>query len=341
MNAHQLGNYKMFVGIDVSKKTLDVGLVGCTGSKAGHKRFLNTIDGMESLLEWIQQHCLLEQCLVCMEHTGLYSRKVRIFLQHAGISLCMESGYVIKRSSGIVKGKTDKLDSYRIAEYALTRRYQLRLMPAYDPDITLLHDLLSTRNRLVINLKRITTPLDELKTHASEESFERCKASCRFAIEGTRESIKYIDNQIDNLIEEHPLWQENVRLGCSVKGIGKQVCLWMLVYTANFRSCFSARQFASLAGIAPFEESSGSSIRKGTHVSHHAHKFLKGLLHAAAMSAINHCPKIKQYHARKKQEGKKGFVVMNNIKNKLVQTVFAVVRSRQPYHEHFIHKRAA
>ena len=41
-----------------------------------------------------------------------------------------------------------------------------------------------------------------------------------------------------------------------------------------------------------------------------------------------------------KEEGKKGFVVTNNIKNKLVQTVFAVVRSGVSYQEDFKHKLA-
>jgi transposase len=340
MEANHQKSYDLFVGIDVSKLTLDVGLVDSSGKKTGHRRFKNNLFGFESLLEWMNSHCKGE-AVVCLEHTGLYSRKIQFFLQDQGIDVCMESGYVIKRSSGIVKGKSDKLDSYRIAEYALSRRYKLKITPHYDAAITLLHDLLTTRKRLMTDLKRVTTPIHELKAHADQATYQQIAQSCQPAIDGLKKAIKAINKQIESLVEEQQEWQENIRLGRSVKGIGKVVCLWMLVYTANFKTTMNARRFASLVGIAPFEESSGISIRKGAHVSHHAHKFMKGILHASAMTAIANCPKIKAYHAKKKSEGKKGFVVMNNIKNKLVQTVFAVIRSRQEYDQHFVHKRAA
>lgn len=341
MESKEQKDYKLFVGIDVSKLTLDVGLMDPTGKKIGHKRFKNNPFGFESLLDWVRSLCWEGEPIVCMEHTGLYSRKLQFFLQDSKLDVCMESGYVIKRSSGITKGKNDKLDSYRIAEYALSKRFKLKITPHYDANITVLHDLLTTRNRLVTDLKRITTPIHELKTHASEQTYLQVTSACQPAIQGLRLAIKAIDKQIDTLVKYREEWQENIKLGTSVKGIGKLVCLWMLVYTDNFKSTMNARKFASLVGIAPFEESSGISIRKGAHVSHHAHKFMKGILHAAAMTAIANSAKIKAYHTRKKKEGKKGFVVMNNIKNKLIQTVFAVVRSGKSYDHEFVHKSAA
>jgi transposase len=276
-----------------------------------------------------------------MEHTGLYSRKLQFFLQDSDIDVCMESGFVIRRAGGIVKGKNDKIDAYRIAEYALSHKFKLRISEHYDLNITLLHDLLSTRNRIVEDLRRLTTPIQELKIYGGNENYNAVLEACDAAIKGLKESIKALDKRIDELIEQTENWKETVELATSVKGIGKLVCLWMMVYTRNFQSKINARQFASLVGIAPFDVSSGTSVKKGSHVSHHSHRFLKGILHTSAMTAIRNCKNIKQYHTKKKKEGKKGFVVMNNIKNKLVQTVFAVVKSKQPYHENFIHAKAA
>lgn len=334
-------HYELFVGIDVSKLTFDVGLLNHVGERLGHRCFKNNTFGFESLLEWVSDHVVTHGIIICMEHTGIYSRRLQFFLQEAGFDVCMESGYVIRRSSGIAKGKSDKLDSYRIAEHALSHRFKIKISEHYDASITLLHDLLTTRNRLVTDLRRLTTPLQELKAYATEETYKIISTSCQWAVEGINQSIKAIDLQIDNLIENQPEWKENIRLGTSVKGIGKIVCLWIIVYTSNFKASMNARKFASLVGIAPFEESSGISIRKGAHVSHHAHKFIKGILHTSAMTAIRNCPKIKDYHSRKKKEGKKGFVVMNNIKNKLIQTVFAIVRSGNAFDPDFIHKKVA
>ena len=341
MNQEEQLNYKLFIGIDVSKKTIDTGIVNDLGKKMGHKKFTNNLLGFESCLEWVGAFYQEGQIIFCLEHTGIYSRLLSMFLQDAGCSVCMESGYVIKHSGGILKGKNDKIDSYRIAEHALRNRFKLKIADHYDLNIIKLHDLMTTRNRLVVDLKRLTTPINEMKEHGGKESYELLLKACKAAIDGLKESILDIETMIDELVADTEGWKERLDLVTSIKGIGKIVSLWMMVYTKNFSTKISARQFASLVGIAPFEESSGSSVRKGTHVSNHAHKFLKGILHSAAMSAIKSSPRIKEYHTKKKKEGKKGFVVMNNIKNKLVHTAFCVVRTGIPYDEDFQHKKAA
>lgn len=282
-----------------------------------------------------------DEVVFCLEHTGIYSRLLSMFLQDQGFSVCMESGYVIKHSGGILKGKSDKIDAYRIAEFALNTRFKLKICEHYDLNIIKLHDLMTTRNRLIVDLKRLTTPISEMKEYGGKESYEMVKKACKAAIAGLKESIQDIDRTIDELIEEVEGWEERLALVTSVKGVGKIVGLWIMVYTKNFSSKMNARKFASLVGIAPFEENCGSSVRRGSHVSNHAHKFLKGILHAAAMSAIKSSSKIKNYHEKKKKEGKKGFVVMNNIKNKLIHTVFAVIRTGLSYQEDFKHHRVA
>lgn len=341
MNIDEQLNYKLFVGIDVSKKTIDTAIVCDKGKKIGHKRFTNNSFGFESCLEWIKELYQEGQIVFCLEHTGIYSRLLSMFLQDKGFSVCMESGYVIKHSGGILKGKNDKIDAYRIAEFALANRFKLKIAENYDLNIIKLHDLMTTRNRLVADLKRLTTPIKEMKEYGGKESYEMLEKACKAAIDGLKKSIQDIEMMIDDLIEQMEGWKERLELVTSVKGVGKIVGLWIMVYTKNFSPKINARQFASLVGIAPFEESSGSSVRRGSHVSNHAHKFLKGILHSAAMSAIKSCPKIKKYHEKKKNEGKKGFVVMNNIKNKLIHTVFAVLRTGLPYDENFKHHRAA
>lgn len=50
---------------------------------------------------------------------------------------------------------------------------------------------------------------------------------------------------------------------------------------------------------------------------------------------------MRAYWDQKKQEGKKGFVILNNIKNKLVHQIFAVVRNKTPFDPCYIHKKAA
>lgn len=335
-------DYLFFVGIDISKRNFDAGILDCNGHKIGHKKFLNQKDSFLDFLEWVSN--LTDgsnKVLFIMEHTGIYSRLLWFFLQDQDCYLWIESGYVINRTSGIKKTKNDKVDSFCIAEYALNRRYKVNLTPQYDENLTLLHDLLTNRSRIKDQLKAIETPLKEMGKHGNSKSNDILQVINISAITGLKATLEEIEKAIDKLIKENESWVENIKLASSVKGMGKLIICWMMVYTRNFSEDITSRKFAALAGIAPFEHTSGSSINKGPHNSHFSHKFLKGLLHLSVMSAIQHNPNIKNYYKRKKEEGKKGFVAMNNVKNKLVQIVFAVIRSKKEYDVNFVHKLAA
>lgn len=295
----------IFVGIDISKKYYDAAVVDRNGTKLQHKRFLNNLDTFKELIDWVTS--LYDDGIVvfCMEFTGVYSRLLSHKLVNEGHNLVMQSGYSIKHSLGVVKGKSDKIDAYRIADYALSFKHKLKLFTSVDPSITLLHDLLTTRRRYVTQLNALQTPVNELKDYGGERNYQIINACTEPAIDGVKQSIKAIDQQTKQLIAEHPEWSENLNLAISVKGIGKTVALWMIVYTDNFSTDMTARKFASLIGVAPFTVESGSSVRRGSHVSHYAHKYLKGLFHSCAMTAIRNSPRIKAYHKGKKEEGKK------------------------------------
>lgn len=334
-------NYGFFVGIDMSKQKFDVGILDSDGKKVSHKVFKNNCLGFEDFLVWTKALVADEQTIFVMEHTGLYSRLLWFFLQDNSCSLWMESGFEVKRGIGLAKGKNDKTDSYRIAEYALNRRHKIKITPDYDEDLVLLHDLLSNRNRLVTDLSRLQTPLSEMKKYGNKRSYETLVKVNASAIKGLKSSIKEVEEAINELVRTKGEWQKNIELASSVIGVGKWACLWILVYTRNFSKEFNSRKFASMAGVAPFESSSGSSIRNGSHNSHFSHKFLKGILHTAAMAAIRFNPEIKEYKERKKKEGKKGFLVMNNVKNKIVHQIFAVVRSGELFKINYKHHMAA
>lgn len=340
VNTETVGlNY--FIGIDMSKLFFDVGILDEEGQKVGHKKFKNTFQGFIDLLDWLDTKLQNRNWTFCMEHTGIYSRRLWMFLQDHDLKLWMESGFQIKRKSGIFKTKNDKVDAYRIAEYLLFNRFKTKLTEKYDSDLFQLHDLLANRNRIIDCIKRLKVPLEEIRNYGTFESFEKLSKVNDAALIALEESLQKIDNELNGLLKDRPEWKENLDLASSVKGIGKIVGLWIILYSRNFSADFSSRKFASLAGVAPFEISSGTSINGGFHVNCYSHKRLKGLFHIAVMASIRHNQKTKEYFDRKKKEGKKGFVVMNNIKNKLIHQVFAVVRSKTPFDENYIYTKAA
>lgn len=111
----------------------------------------------------------------------------------------------------------------------------------------------------------------------------------------------------------------------------------------EFKNFSSAKQLACYAGVAPFEYRSGSSIRSRAKVSHKANKYLKTLIHLAALKAIQLTGKFKNYYQRKVGEGKNKMAVLNANesglihRNKIIHTVFALVKHEQKYDESYIY----
>ena len=127
----------------------------------------------------------------------------------------------------------------------------------------------------------------------------------------------------------------------SVIGIGFVTAVNMIIHTNEFKIMKDAKKLACYCGVAPFESSSGSSIKKKTKVSHMANKRLKTNLHMAALSSIRHDEGMKNYYERKVAEGKPKLMVLNAVRNKLISRVIAVVKRETAYTEIYLPKSLA
>jgi transposase len=109
----------------------------------------------------------------------------------------------------------------------------------------------------------------------------------------------------------------------------------MIITTNEFKNISDPKKYACYSGVVPFEHTSGSSVRGRTRVSHFANKNTKRLLHMAALSIIRYHGELKTYWLRKIQEGKHKMVILNAIRNKLIQRVFAVVKRGTKYQKFY------
>ncbi|MDM1328102.1 IS110 family transposase, partial [Myroides odoratimimus] len=102
-------------------------------------------------------------------------------------------------------------------------------------------------------------------------------------------------------------------------------------YTNRFTSFDEARQLASYCGVVPFEYTSGKCVKGKPKVHFMSNKKLKKLLHMCALSSIRHDPEMKSYYERKVGDGKHKMLVLNNVRNKLVQRICACVKDKKMY----------
>ena len=323
-------SYIHFFGVDVSKKTVDITYL--FDQQFNHAQFGNDVEGMESLREWLKDLDIdFDQTLFCMEATGLYCFPLTQFLAYNGIDTWVEHASQIKKATGLSRGKNDKVDSRRIAIYATKNLDRLRLWKPMDTTIDKIKHLASLRERLVDTKKRLVTPIKEFEDVGNTVMAKLLAKTIKNSLTAIDKDLKKVEEKIVDIVNEDENLKKLYNLVTSVVGIGFVTAVNLIIYTNGFTVMNDARKLACYCGVAPFEYSSGSSIRGRTKVHFMANKKLKCNLHMASLSAVKLDADLKHYYERKVAEGKSKLSVLNAVKNKLLARVVAVVNKQQEY----------
>lgn len=324
--------FNHYLGIDISKSTLDAALIIKEGNVVGQTKVANNTQGFKDLESWVKKlKVSFSDILVCAEHTGIYGYDLQVWLDDMQINFAFVPALEIKMSLGIKRGKNDTVDALRIAEYAYIRRESISLSHKPSNVIFQLKALLGERKQYVRTRAALLARKKALHQYETRASVDRREE----IIDKYAEYIASIDKQMLCLMEQDDEIMRNYELITSVKGIGLVNAINTIVYTNNFTSFQSPRQYACYCGIAPFEHTSGTSIKGRTAVSKMGNHQLKCELTMAARSAIMHDPWMKQYYKRKMLSkgnipGAHG-IILNAIKFKLIVRMFSVVKSGIPY----------
>jgi transposase len=320
-------NYKEVVGIDVSKKTIDA---YCYHGQS-HKAFINDIGGYKSLIKWVFKVVKTTEVFYCFENTGYYSLKLALYLSSQNIIYVEESPLKIKRSSGIVKEKTDVLDACLIARYAWLYREELNPSTVKSSSHLELGRLLALRDQLVRNNAGLKGTLKEMKVLLTSPTTDAGCISLKRSIDYLEKQVKSIETRIKAILSEDSSMEKNYELLTSLRGVGLVVACQLIYHTGNFTRFDSWRAFSSYCGIAPFEHCSGTSIHRRKQCHYLGDRKMKSLLSMASVSAIQHDSELRLYYKKKLAEGKDKMIAVNNVRNKLIARAFAVVKRGTPY----------
>lgn len=324
-------NYLFHLGIDISKSKLDVVLI--SKEDVNQKVFFNVKNnskGVKSITERLKKRIDLSTVLFCCENTGVYTHPLTSYLSEQGLDCWVVPAIEIKRSKGISRGKNDKTDARAIAWYSIRNIDKLKLYEAPGKELQQLKFLYSEREKLLKSISSFERT-QENKNFMDKDVYKVLVSTNVKTIRNLKASLKLIDQKIKEIIKSREELRQQVNLVRSVKGIGEQTSVYLVIATREFKDFSTWRKLACYSGIAPFEHTSGSSIKGKTKVHHLADKKLKSLLHMCAMSAIKHDSQLKEYYNKKKVEGKHSMLILNNVKCKLISRIFAVVNRQTPY----------
>lgn len=323
---------KLFIGIDIAKLKLDVCMIQDPHAKQ-HDYFVvnNDKKGLQQLLKRVQKHGLLkEEIIFCFETTGVYAMPLCFMLQENNFLYSMVPAIEIKRAKGLTRGKSDKADAHDIAQYSITHEHQLSFTTLPENDLMELKLLLTEREKLVKTILLFSST-KENEGFVSKESSKQVLKHNQKTILLLRKQLAEIEKLIAGVIKRNETIQQQFELIQSVPGVGKQTAIQLILVTRCFSAFDNWRKLACYAGLAPFEYSSGTSIKGKTKVSHLANKKLKATLNLAALSAKKHDTQLKEYYERKTKEGKNGMLIMNAIRCKIISRVFATIKRGTPF----------
>lgn len=322
-----------FIGVDVSKKKLDFCVM--FNSQVVHEEVTaNHPSAIMCLIHHLEEDYGIEnsQILVCAEHTGQYTFPLVCACKAVECKLWLENPAQIKYSSGVQRGKNDKVDAKRIAIYATRFQDKVKYYERPTHQIERLKQLESERTLYVTDLAKYKGQLKDQKDYMPKALYERKMKRLVVLMEYLEKAIKAIADEMQEIIASCPVLWRQMQLLMSIDGVGPVVATNMIITTEAFTRFDDPRKFNCYAGVAPFSYSSGSSQHSKAKVSHRADKTIKCLLHLAAV-AVTHKSggELKSYYQRKVAEGKNKMSVINALRAKIVARMFAVIKRNESY----------
>lgn len=330
-----------FLGVDISKKNFQAALT-VDGINMAETQVENKAQAIKDYFSELKDKFRFskEQLIVCMEHTGVYCLPLLDYLVKNKIKVCVEPALQIKQSQGMTRGKSDQVDAKRIAQYAYKNRQELRFWAPQRTQVQKLKALLVLRERLVKAKVQMEVPINEAQEYIEESIRKTIIKNCQHTLKALTADIAKVEKEIQRLVQGDARLSDLLKWAQSVPGVGKITALNVIISTGEFQRIREGKKFACYTGVAPFEHTSGSSIRGKARVSKMANMTLKKLLHLAAMSAIQCCEELKAFYHRKVAEGKNRMSVINAVRNKLISRIFACIKNERLYQKDYQHALA-
>lgn len=329
-----------FIGIDISADDFAASIFSSVNNPLLSKEgFENKPCGFEAFISWLHSHGISsEESIICMEATGVYGEGLSYWLVSRGFKTVLEHPLKVKRAFLSKGHKTDIIDSKKIAEYAYRHVDKLKFWTPPERIIEQIKALLSTREQFVKQKTANTNALKALQRKAIQTPL--ANRLYQDTINRLHKQIIQIEKEIRKLIDKDPYFKNTINKLEAIPGVGLLLTTNFMTITNGFTTEMATnyKKASAFLGICPYQHVSGSSIyRKPTSVKYGPSRMRK-LLHLAARSNMVHNSAFNLYVSIKLSQGKNKKIILNNMSNKLLRIMCAIVRTGQPYVDNYVSK---
>ena len=322
------------LGIDVSKKTLDLCLLreGVKG-RIKTRRLKNDFNAASAVIGWLsKQHCEPADVHIIMEATGVYHESLAYELHKAGARVSLANPH---RAREFARGmdiltKNDRVDAYMLACYGVLKEPEPWVPPP--EDVRYLSALLRRRDALVTDSTREKNRLEKCRATdmppAVAESIDN-------VLRNLSAELEHLDDLILTHLDQHPELKKDFDLLTSIKSVGFQLGLNMLVILRSHRFD-TAEQAAAFLGVVPVEKSSGTSVRGRARLSKIGPPEIRAKLYLASLCGLRFNPAMKAMYERLCQRGKAKMCAIGALMRKLVHWCYGVLKTQKPFDAEFL-----
>lgn len=303
-----------FVGIDVSKDTLDVH-VSPQGMSFQVARDQRGLAGLAARLKPLAPQ------LVAMEATGGFETVVAAAIAAEGLPVAVVNPAQVRHFAQALgkRAKTDPVDAAVIAGFAEATRAQAKPLP--DAETQALSELMARRRQL-------TEMLVAEKARSARATVKRLRQSLKRIIAALETELESLDQDIDKTVRASPLWRVREDLMCSIPGVGPATARTLLADLPELGR-LNRRQIAALAGLAPWTRQSGQW--KGKSMIGGGRSPVRRVLFMAALVASRHNPVLKTFRDKLVAAGKPKIVAIIALARKLLTILNAIIRDQKPW----------
>jgi len=321
-------------GIDIAKDTAVFSLIDHDGKCLSSPTiFKNSNPGFKTAIKWLRKLSKPfkpYEIHIAMEATSVYYLALaKFFNGHAGIIVSVVNPAQVNSfaKAELIRTKTDGVDASVIARFAMAMHPRPWTPPA-------------PHEEAMLSIIRHIEAIKEM-TQAEKNrlyALETVGPSTAGVQKEIKKHIKFLEAQIANLgkglkklIREHPDIDENVRLLCSIPGVGETTASAMLSEIGDVSRFDNVKQLVAYAGIAPAEHQSGSSVRGKVRINKRGSRRLRKALYMPAMVAAQHNPVIKKFYERLLSRGKKPICALVACMRKLLHIAYGVLKHKKKF----------
>jgi transposase len=302
-----------WVGIDVSKATLDIAL----RPSQQNIQVPNTAEGIVKLWEQLSVFTIQQ---VIIEATGGFEQAVALDLHDRGLIVSVinpRQGRDFAKATGKL-AKTDAIDAQVLAHFGEALKPAATVFASQSEEE--LQALVSRRRQLV----------DMLSSEKNRSSIakQRVLPDVEAHIDWLKDRIKQIDREIKDLSQRDVQWRSRLTLVQSVPGIGPVIGTTLLAALPELGKV-SDKRISALVGVAPLNRESGSY--RGKRRIWGGRAAVRAVLYMGALVAVRYNPVLKVFYDRLLSQGKAKKVALTACMHKLLRILNAIVRDQKPW----------